>query len=157
MHRQRPLRSLSPTENVISSILKSRVGLRAVHLWCNENCPLYYLSGLSFYLAGIQDVITSKDIGVARELWPACVSEARKENKGLLGWHIVVDLDVKYTCSTSKSRFCLQLCRPGSMESVRPLPNCKVPRHFLLNHSFSIDRSIEKVVRTATSLQHISH
>jgi hypothetical protein len=50
---------------------------------------------LSFYLAGIQDAITSEDIGVAMQLWPACVNEARKENKGLLGWHIVVDLDVK--------------------------------------------------------------
>jgi hypothetical protein len=54
-----------------------------------------------FYLAGIQDVTTSKDIGVAMQLWPACVNEARKENeagkenKGLLGWHVVVGLDVK--------------------------------------------------------------
>ena len=43
------------------------------------------------------------------------------------------------------------------MESVGPLPNCKVPRHFLLKHSFSIDRSIERAVRTATKLQHISY
>jgi hypothetical protein len=40
MYRQRLLRSLSPTENVISSILKSRVGLRAAQIWWNENCPL---------------------------------------------------------------------------------------------------------------------
>jgi hypothetical protein len=81
MHRQMLLRSLSPTENVISSILKSRVGLRAAQLWCNENCPLYYRSGLSFYMAGIQDVSTRKDIDAAMQLWRACVNETIKENK----------------------------------------------------------------------------
>jgi hypothetical protein len=81
MHRQMLLRSLSLTENVISSILKSRVGLRAAQLWCNKNCPLYYRSRLSFYMAGIQDVSTSKDIDAAMQLWRACVNETIKENK----------------------------------------------------------------------------
>jgi hypothetical protein len=36
---------------------------------------------LSFYLAGIQDVSTSKDVDAAMQLWPACVNETTKENK----------------------------------------------------------------------------
>ncbi|PMD63254.1 uncharacterized protein K444DRAFT_626987 [Hyaloscypha bicolor E] len=41
----------------------------------------FEIARLSFYIAGIQDVSTSKDIDAAMQLWRACVNETIKENK----------------------------------------------------------------------------